>query len=273
MKRIEVYSKPIYVVADVHGAFDIFEKYINHNELSDCVIIVAGDSGIGFYRKNYYERIFSSMNNHFIEKNIHCYMIRGNHDDPYYFDGEQINFSNIKAISDYTIISNDKCNILCVGGALSIDRKYRITNYWRKVEDYATVMNVTLEEAKSKFLPSYWNDEVPIFDEDILNEIKENGINIDYVITHTSPSFAFKSDKNGIEYWLKIDDALDNDLNNERSIIDKLYEKLVTDGHIIKNWVYGHFHEHNDEIINNIQFTALMNCDFKFDVKELKYDI
>ena len=33
------------------------------------------------------------------------------------------------------------------------------------------------------------------------------------------------------------------------------------------------FHEHNDEIINNIQFTALMNCDFKFDVKELKYDI
>ena len=37
MKRIEVYSKPIYVVADVHGAFDIFEKYINHNELSDCV--------------------------------------------------------------------------------------------------------------------------------------------------------------------------------------------------------------------------------------------
>ena len=47
--------------------------------------------------------------------------------------------------------------------------------------------------------------------------------------------------------------ALDNDLNNERSIIDKLYEKLVTDGHIIKNWVYGHFHEHNDEIINNIQ--------------------
>ena len=94
-------------------------------------------------------------------------------------------------------------------------------------------MNVTLEEAKSKFFTILLSDEVPIF-EDILNEIKENGINIDYVITHTSPSFAFKSDKNGIEYWLKIDDALDNDLNNERSIIDKLYEKLVTDGHIIK---------------------------------------
>lgn len=269
MNIIEVANKPIYVVADVHGAFDIFEKNINKNDLKDCIIIVAGDCGFGFYKENYYERIFSSMNNHFIERNIHCFMIRGNHDDPYYFNNEKINYSNIKAISDYTIIKIGIYNILCVGGALSIDRRMRIENYWKRVEYYAMTTNVSIEEAKSKFLPSYWDNEAPIYDEEKLNEIKENNININIVITHTSPSFAFKSDKNGVTYWLRYDEALDKDLDNERKVLSKLYEKLLNDNHPIEKWIYGHFHEHNVEVINNIEFTALINCDYNFDVKEL----
>lgn len=269
MKIIEVFNKPIYVVADVHGAFDIFEKEINKNDLKDCIIIVAGDCGFGFYKDNYYEKIFSSLNNKFITKNIHCFMVRGNHDDPYYFNDEKIWYSNVKAISDYTILKIGEHNILCVGGAISIDRIFRMNSYWQKVDNYAIVMNVSLEEAKSKFMPSYWENEAPVFDEEKLNEIKENDIEIDIVITHTSPSFAFKSDKNGISYWLNKDDKLYEDLDNERNVINKIYDKLMLDGHPISKWIYGHFHQHNVEIINNIEFTALMNCDLSFDVKEL----
>lgn len=274
MSIIELEEKPIFVVADIHGEFDYFEKNIDKNNLTDCIIIVAGDCGFGFNRKPYYERIFSSMNRHLVERNIHCYMIRGNHDDPYYFNNDVIKYSNVQTISDYTVLSSKKHNILCIGGAVSIDRKWRINHYWRKIEDYATIMNVTLEDAKSKFLPFYWQNESPIFDESKLNELIDNNIQIDIVVTHTSPSFAFKSDNNGIEYWLKIDEALENDLENEREAIDKIYNKLLSDNHPIKKWVYGHFHEHNNEMINNIEFTALINCDYVFDVKELNaYDL
>ena len=63
--------------------------------------------------------------------------------------------------------------------------------------------------------------------------------------------------------------ALDKDLDNERKVLSKLYEKLLNDNHPIEKWIYGHFHEHNVEVINNIEFTALINCDYNFDVKEL----
>ena len=273
MKLIEVTKKPIYVIADVHGDFDTFLRNVELHDLKDCIIIVAGDCGFGFYREPYYERVMGSLNRHFVERNINCFMIRGNHDDPYYFDNEKINHSNLKAISDYTVLSVGNENILCIGGAISIDRKMRINNYWSKVDHYAISMNVSLEEARSKFLPSYWVNEVPVYNEEALNELKDNGINIDYVVTHTSPSFAFKSDKNGVSYWINLDDALEKDLEEERSVLSKIFQKVTDDEHPIKKWVYGHFHEHNVEYINNIEFTALINCDMKFDAKQLIYDV
>lgn len=269
MKLINLENKPTYIVADVHGAFDVFERNISIYDLKDCNIIVAGDCGFGFYKRTYYQNVIASINNHLKERNIHCYMIRGNHDDPSYFDDNEINFSNVKAISDYTVLSINNHNILCVGGALSIDRIYRINNYWQRVDDYAIVMNIPLEEAKSKILPSYWVDEKPIYDENKLNELKENNIDIDIVVTHTSPSFAFKSDKNGIEYWINKDNKLSEELDEERTVLNKLYEKLINDNHPISKWVYGHFHGHNVEVINDIEFTALINCDYNFDTKEI----
>lgn len=262
-------GQPIIVIADIHGDFDEFEKNIKKYDIKDCVLIVAGDCGFGFYKEIYYERVFNSINRKFKERNIHCFMIRGNHDDPSYFNESKINYSNVKAIKDYTIITVGNKNILCVGGAISIDRRIRIHNYWSRIEHYSITMNVTEEEARSKFLKTYWEDEIPIYDEEKLNKIKNSSINIDYVVTHTSPSFSFKSDKDGIEYWLENDETLENDLKNEREVFSRIYQKLNDDNHRIKKWVYGHFHEHNTEIINNIEFTALINCDFKFDFKEL----
>lgn len=273
MNLIKIKEKPILVVADIHGSFDYFEKDINKKDLKDCIIIVAGDCGFGFHRKVYYERIFTSMNRHFIERNIHCYMIRGNHDDPYYFNSDIIKFSNVQTIPDYTILSIGKHNILCVGGAISVDRTFRIDEYWKKIDHYAITMNVTLEDAKSVILPYYWEDEMPIYDLDKLSEITNSGIKIDMVVTHTSPSFAFNTDKKEIKFWLKKDEFLSTDLDKERKVLTDLYLYLITNNHPLKKWVYGHFHKHNNEMYNYIEFTALRNCDFDFDIKELNaYD-
>lgn len=273
MDIIVLPNQPIVVVADIHGDFDSFYRGIEANEYSDCIIIVAGDCGIGFHKKAYYETLFNSLNKKFVEKNISCYFLRGNHDDPYYFNNDIFSYSNVKTIKDYTVLSTNGKNILCVGGAISVDRIYRIDKYWRDCQIYAETMNVSLAEAKTKFVPLYWSDEPPYFDNDKIIEITNNDIKIDYVITHTSPSFCYKSDKDGVSYWLNKDNDLENVLNNERKVMDDIYQSLIENNHPLKKWIYGHFHGHNVEVINDIEFTALTNCDFKFDAKELNlYD-
>ena len=107
---------------------------------------------------------------------------------------------------------------------------------------------------------------VVVYDADKLNELKENGITIDYVISHTSPSFCFKIGVKGIESWIDADENLFNDLRKERQAMDNIYEHLIKDGHPLKKWVYGHFHAHNDEMINNIRFITLQNIEYSVDI-------
>ena len=57
--------------------------------------------------------------------------VRGNHDNPAYFDGATFYYKRFIAVPDYTILQACNHTILCVGGAISIDRIYRI-NEWNK---------------------------------------------------------------------------------------------------------------------------------------------
>ena len=94
-------------------------------DMSNSLVIVAGDCGFGFNKPNYYFDLLEKANQKLSEHNIHVLFIRGNHDDPSYFDDNTINYSNIKAISDYSIVQTSTHNILCIGGATSIDRTWR----------------------------------------------------------------------------------------------------------------------------------------------------
>lgn len=276
---IEIYKHadlPTYVIADVHGDFDMLKSNIINNEaIHNCILIIAGDIGLGFYTQNYYLQIFEELNNIFIQKYINCYLIRGNHDDPKYFSEHIINFSNVKSIDDYSIISIGEENILCIGGAISIDRTYRIKNDDSRFVNNKTFMrlynpNVTDEEVYKKTLKTYWINENVYYDEEKLNEILiENKINIDYVITHTSPDFAWKQGTDGIKYWINNDEPLEDDLRQERLNLTKVSDKLKECNQEPKKWVYGHFHNHNAEVIENTLYIALINCDYSFDCIEL----
>ena len=128
----------------------------NTNNLSNSVLICAGDIGVGFKNIEYYNKMFSTLNAVLRKMNSVLYCIRGNHDDPSYFNDNKINKSNIKLIKDYSVISVGDKNILCVGGAVSIDRKYRISNYQRRLDSYMLLMQSTLEDAMKHIFPSYW---------------------------------------------------------------------------------------------------------------------
>lgn len=270
IRKIKVDKKPIYVIADLHGFFNVLKVNIEINDLlKNCIIICAGDIGVGFDKEEVYLHKFEELNKIMENNNVDCFMIRGNHDDPSYFNGS-IFLSNIKLIPDYTIISNGEHNILCVGGAISIDREYRKKMYENKISYLSKLFpNKSVDEIRNDNPRFYWENESPILDYDTLQEINSNSIKINYVVTHTSPSFAFKKDKDGIKKWIECDEKLDLDTSYERSVMDSIYNTLNENKNNLICWVYGHFHEHYEEIINGTKFIALKNFDSISDIFKL----
>lgn len=243
--------KSLYVCGDIHGEFEELIYNLKRFEIEDAVVIIAGDCGIGFEKKEHYTQLYNKINKTLVKNNIFLILIRGNHDDPSYFDGQHINYPKMKAIPDYSVLQFSDKYILCVGGAVSIDRKHRLQAMW--------LNNVTGKTVR----PLYWENEAAIFDNEILSEISMAGIKISCVVTHTCPSFCHPVSKNGIERWLLEDIELSTDLSNERLQMDKLYNKLVADRHNIENWVYAHFHDSNKEFINNTKFSLLNIMEIK----------
>lgn len=245
--NIDSTKKNLYVVGDIHGNFNLIKNKIRETKITDAVIIVAGDCGFGFEKEQYYINEYNRIKTVLINQNVHIVFVRGNHDNKLFFTNEIINYPNFTAIPDYSILTittenNDQKNILCIGGAISIDRLHRIENDRNK---------------KNK---TYWDDEKPVFSPEILDEIKNDKILIDVVVTHTSPNFAPLVDKIGIESWGKYDKELYNDIDEERLIITEIYNHLIKHNNPVKVWCYGHFHQNMISYSHeNVKF-VMLNC-------------
>ena len=123
-----VYSeaKQVVVCGDVHGAFEtLVYKVCVQYSMTDTVIIVAGDCGFGFEKPNYYTTLYNRLAGRLCKANNWLLFVRGNHDDPSYFNEEKANYERFRCVPDYSVINVCGRNILCVGGAVSINRKYR----------------------------------------------------------------------------------------------------------------------------------------------------
>jgi predicted phosphodiesterase len=221
-------------------------------EMKDCVIIVAGDCGFGFNKEGYYHQIFNKYIPLLEQNNIFIYFVRGNHDDSSYFEEQKINYERIKTVPDYSVIKIDNKNILCVGGAISIDRT------WRKQKEF--VINKHKKEHKKKL---YWKDEAPIYSQEKLEEICENGIIINGIISHTNPHFAYPTSKNGVKNWARVDKELHNDVNNERHTLTNIYDFFKGKKMNLDFWCYGHHHVHNTQNYEKTTMYAINEMQFK----------
>lgn len=105
------------VCGDIHGEFDFLVGKMLRMELTDTLVIVAGDCGIGFDTPGYYRRTYQRIAK--ILKKLTCglLLIRGNHDDPEYFQRERIVFPRMRTLPDYSVIRFKDHTILCIGGA------------------------------------------------------------------------------------------------------------------------------------------------------------
>jgi UDP-2,3-diacylglucosamine pyrophosphatase LpxH len=269
---IETYRPGVCFVGDIHGEFNSIQGLMKRTEFTDTMYVFNGDCGFGFEKEQHYKNIFNKLNKTAAQFNNECIFIRGNHDSKEYFNGKKINRKYFKAIPDYTVVQTPTHNILCVGGATSIDRTYRLVKYKENAMKYAIYHGCSIDEAYLYCPKGYWSDEAPVYDEEALNELKESGIKIDIVATHTCPSFAKPITKESIQYWLTEDPTLEADIDAERKVMDDLYNKLIEDGHPLYKWFYGHYHFHNQEYINGIQFVMLDKWrNGNFDIYDLNF--
>lgn len=228
---------------DIHGNFETIVYKLNN--YSGTVLIVCEDTGMGFYKDEYYVTLFNKLHPKLSKTGNHLFVFRCNHDNPDYFNGSFRKYKHLHLIPDYTVVEIvGKANVLCTGGAASIDRSYRIH-----------------EEARSN-RKTYWGvAELPVFDEEKLDEINcKYADNIQIVATHTCPSFAYPNTKQSIKEWLTEDAALSQTLDEERNTMDKIFGKLQERQTNISDWYYGHFHEHKPERHHNINF-RLCDCE------------
>lgn len=107
---------------------DLEEDHSCTNKL----IISTGSAQLGRYEPEYYDKVLRDLNGFLEEQRIKLLLVRGGDDDPSYYDG-RVDYSNIKAIPDYSMVTvnttyskdddfefcDDQRKILCIGGGRS----------------------------------------------------------------------------------------------------------------------------------------------------------
>ena len=132
-------AKGIVVSGDIHGDYEkLVYKCCLQCQMTDTLIIVAGDCGFGFNKPGYYDAIYQKVSSRLAKANNWIVFIRGNHDNPAYFDGQQVNYKRWKAVPDYSVIKACGHTILCIGGAISIDRGWRMYENSKRFPGYGT---------------------------------------------------------------------------------------------------------------------------------------
>ena len=240
--------KSVVICGDIHGEFrEMVFRLCARYGMNDTLLIVAGDCGFGFEKPAYYEQVFSRISSKLSKANNYIAMVRGNHDDPSYFNEQRVCHKRFRTIPDYGVIKACGHNILCVGGAVSVDRFVRIA----KDSHFRSAQTAT-----------YWMNEMPYIDQERMSIITQN-ILIDTVVTHTAPSFCELIDKAGLSGWAQIDPSLLEDCSKERNVMDQIYDFLTTNNQSVNHWYYGHFHQSWNSSINGILFSMLDILEFK----------
>ena len=203
--------KPTLVVGDIHGEWDALFRKIQTLDLKDCTLICVGDLGVGFKDSHAKEiRALQFANDFFAARDIHFLSIRGNHDNPAFFNGEIQTFSNLRLVPDYHAETLNDKRFLFVGGAISIDRTLR------------------------KQGVSYWKDEVFKLDQSKLQRC-------DVLITHSAPTWNGPIEKNGmLATFCQKDPMLWDECMTERKQHDILLKLCGA-----KRNYCGHFHQFN----------------------------
>jgi DNA repair exonuclease SbcCD nuclease subunit len=207
----------MYFLGDTHGVRSAMHA-IDKKKLDTTTIIHVGDLGLGFQSITNDIRDLCALDEFCQQSGINFYAIRGNHDNPIFWKQEfglrLPKFYNIHLVDDYSIINIESKNILCVGGAISIDRLIRA----------------------SEHPPTWWRNERFYLDFEKLNLTLSKINTIDIVVTHSAPDFAFPQNDHVaiVDHYCDLEQKhgldLRKDLRQERADIGDLYGEIIKAG-------------------------------------------
>jgi hypothetical protein len=222
-------------LGDIHGNFNVIHQYVKMYDIKDAHIIQVGDFGVGFNTFAKEKRMLEAYHPLLVKNNVTVWAIRGNHDYKPYFDNDPFGFTNIKLVPDYTVLNLEGNKILCVGGAVSVDREFRYT----KKQKLGIFENDTLG------VESWWPDELFVLDVDKVKDLKD----INIVVTHTCPDYCPPDNSFGFGPFVENiirqtgDVDLKTDLLLERNQVTELFHILKLNGNNVEYNYYGHFHK------------------------------
>lgn len=239
----------MYFIGDTHSIKPIF-TIIDQHQLENQQIIHVGDFGLGFQPIVRDIRNLEILDQMLGETGNELYVIRGNHDNPIFWDKKNIwlpTFHNLHLVEDYSVIDIEGKRVLFVGGAISIDRSIR----------------------KDKNPPSWWENEVFTFDPERLERAVNNG-RVDIVVTHTAPNFAYPQNSRNSTIYNEIEKLHGNDLYSEldaeRLEVGNVFKYLLSEKKTPTNWLYGHFHSSRKQTISGTEF-KLLNINELYEIK------
>lgn len=220
----------ILFLGDIHGNFNLINQYVKLYGIKNAHIIQVGDFGVGFKSLEKEKRELAAYHHLLLKNNVIVWAIRGNHDYKPYFDNDPFGFTNIKLVKDYTVLNLEGNNILCIGGAVSVDRKMR----------YTKNQNIGRFDVRTGS-ETWWPDERFEFDNDKLKEFR--GINI--MVTHTAPDYCIPDNGYGfgplVDGFIRYDPNLKLDLLEERRNMTLAFQTIKENNDITHHY-YGHFH-------------------------------
>jgi predicted phosphodiesterase len=245
-------------LGDLHGQFNIINQYIKTYKIENVHIIQVGDFGVGFAPIFKEKRLLEMTNDVLVKKNIHVWSIRGNHDYKPHFENDPFQLSNIHLVPDYTVLDLCGKKILCIGGAVSVDRAWRYT----KLQKSGIFENTTLGKE------TWWDDEVFVIERDKLSQMRD----IDIVVTHTAPHYCEPDNTFGFGPFVESivresgDEELKTDLLIERQLLTDTFQILKLNNNI-KLAFYGHFHKSFVQKFDDIEH-RLLNINELFLLRE-----
>lgn len=213
----------VYFIGDIHGEFGVVRNIIKTHKSG--IYIFCGDIGMGFHARGYYTQAFNRIQKVASDRGSHVVFVRGNHDDPSYFDGDNRSFCDgmdrVNMAASWDIVLTDRGNVLCIGGANSVDKIRRREGI------------------------EWWSGET-IIEKDpdsIYQFIGDTPINA--ICSHTAPGLVDGiEDDTVLRYYDMMTPGLIDRCNGERRylndvLITMLGEDVKGD---VTDWFHGHFH-------------------------------
>jgi hypothetical protein len=210
-------------------------------QFENIVLVMCPNCGLGTKSLDYYISILSPLNKLLAKHNCNIVFVRGNNDNPSFFNEDKLQLSHIKFAKDYTVLKLKNYNCLCIGGSASLNKN------WKKRQS---------AKLKRDF---YWEDEMPYYDENMLNSILDE-FYIACIITCPTTSFTnIGTNALSRQYnkWLDQDKSLSDAIIQERQIMDKIYCKFTEKNVRPYVWYCTKFEKSRVDTVNDILFVSL----------------